>query len=139
VIKTEKFGISKGLYAVDLGSFTATWHETRWQGEPPPGASPGSWRCTVQAMWFRRRRGVTVACIGELWDSQSAKPADALEFLARHDDGRYGGSTEGRWDGSGYWGNQVTLETQEKHLEVLRPMLANYPAVPAGYDGWWRF
>jgi hypothetical protein len=26
-----------------------------------------------------------------------------------------------------------------KHLELLRPMLANYPALPGSYDGWWRF
>jgi hypothetical protein len=27
----------------------------------------------------------------------------------------------------------------EQHLKILRPMLANYPALPDGYDGWWRF
>jgi hypothetical protein len=139
VIKIEKFGISNGLYAVDLDSLKTEWHEFQWRNGRPPSAPEGTWRCTVQAVWFRRRRRVTVSCIGELWDSQTVKPETALEFLAAHDDGRYGGSTEGRWDGSGYWGSQVSLEEQEAHLAVLRPMLANYPAVPAGYDGWWRF
>lgn len=140
MIKMEKFLISKGPYAVDLGSFKATWRETRWQGEPPPGASKGSWHCTIQGVWFRRRRRETVACIGNLWWSwKDAPPQTGLEFMERHTDGRYGGNTHGRWDGSGYWGDGSTLEEQEKHLAILRPMLANYPDVPVGYDGWWRF
>ncbi|MFJ5984259.1 hypothetical protein [Lentzea sp. NPDC092896] len=130
MIKMEKFLISKGPYAVDLGSLRTTQH----------GREDGSfyWGARVSGAWFRRRRGVTVACIGYLWDYQDNEPADALAFLAAHDDGRYGGTTLGRWDGSGFWGD-VSLEEQEKHLAILRPMLANYPAVPAGFDGWWKF
>lgn len=30
-------------------------------------------------------------------------------------------------------------DVTEEHLALLRPMLANYPAVPDGYSGWWRF
>ncbi|GHH57556.1 hypothetical protein [Lentzea cavernae] len=138
MIKMEKFLISKGPYAVDLASFNATWNETRWQGEPPPGAAKGSWHCTIRAVWFRRRRGETVASIGTLWKSFREAPVTALEFLEQHVDGRYGGDAVGRWDGDGYWGN-VSLETQQEHLKILRPMLANYPAVPAGFDGWWKF
>lgn len=138
MIKMEKFLISKGPYAIDPASLKATFSVPTRDGEPVPGAQ-GRWRCTVQAVWFRRRRQETVACIGELWWSFKDKPKDALEFAEWHTDGRYGGSTEGRWDGEGYWGNQVSLEEQAAHLEILRPMLANYPAVPPSYDGWWRF
>jgi hypothetical protein len=134
----DGFAISKRPYAVDLDSFQAEWHEYTWSGEPPPGARKGTWRCTIQAVWFRRRSGVTVACIGDLWDIQTEEPKTALEMLERHDDGRYGGDTQGRWNGEGYWGN-VTLAEQNEHLEILRPMLAAYPAVPPGFDGWWRF
>lgn len=52
----------------------------------------------------------------------------------RHD----GGHCDGRWDGKSYWGD-VTLDEQAKHLAVLQPMLAAYPEIPVGYDGWWRF
>lgn len=138
MIKMSKFLISKNPYAVDLGSFKAVWHKTQWAGEPPPGSPEGVWRCTVQAVWFRRRRGETVASIGTLWKSFTDAPVTALEFLERHVDGRYGGNAVGRWDGDSYWGN-VTLDVQQRHLEILRPMLENYPAAPAGYDGWWRF
>lgn len=131
MIRMEKFLISKGPYAVALASLVTTRH----------GREDGSfyWGARVNGVWFRRRRGVTVACIGYLWDYQDNEPADALAFLAAHDDGRYGGTTLGRWDGESYWGSNSTLVKQEQHLEVLRPMLANYPAVPPSYDGWWRF
>lgn len=130
MIKTGKFLISKRPYAVDLSSLTTEAHDV--------AGGRDYWRCTVKAVWFRRRRGETVACLGHLWDFQDVKPASATEMLERYDDGRYGGSTLCRWDGEGFWGN-VTLEAQERHLAVLRPMLANYPDVPPGFDGWWRF
>ena len=138
MIKMPKFLISKGPYAIDLNSFEAKWHEFTWEGEPPPGAPKGTWYCTVHGVWFRRRRQETVACIGYLWKSFTDAPTSALEFLERHVDGRYGGNTCGRWDGQEYWGDG-NLVIQQQYLEVLRPMLANYPDVPAGYDGWWRF
>lgn len=131
MIKMEKFLISKGPYAVDLGSLALK------ESRRDDGTS--FWRATVNAVWFRRRRGVTVACIGYLWNYQNEKPVDALAFLKAHDDGRYGGTTLGRWDGAGFWGDGVSLEEQEEYLAILRPMLENYPAVPAGFDGWWRF
>lgn len=126
MIREDRFLISRKPYAVDLGGLRVTEHE---------GCSPTAY---LTAVWFRRRQGVTVSCIGHLWDIQDPAPRDAAEFLARHDDGRYGGTCEGRWDGESYWGN-VTLAEQERHLAILRPMLANYPTVPDGYDGWWTF
>jgi hypothetical protein len=69
---------------------------------------------------------------------QHPEPADAHEFLTQHTDGRYGGDCEGRWDGERYWGAQEPAVI-EQHLALLRPMLANYPNIPDGYDGWWRF
>lgn len=122
MIREDRFLISRRLYAVDLDSLNVT----------------DSLRVTVRAVWFRRRSGVTVACVGELWDHQRTTPTTALEFLAAHDDGRYGGDCHGRWDGERYWGAQVPATIAE-HLELLRPMLANYPAIPPGHDGWWRF
>lgn len=50
----------------------------------------------------------------------------------------YGGSCEGRWDGQRYWGAQEP-DVMAQHLDLLRPMIVNYPEIPAGYDGWWRF
>lgn len=128
--KTDKFLISKRPYAVDLSSFTTEYHHV--------ARGRDYWDCHIKAVWFRRRRGETVACLGHLWDFQGDKPATATEMLERHEDGRYGGSTLCRWDGSTFWGG-VTLEAQERHLAVLRPMLAAYPALPDGYDGWWTF
>lgn len=130
--RLDTFRISHKPYAVDLNSLKLKQDGERYDGAP-------MYTGTVNAVWYRRRSGVTVACIGHLWDIQSGDaPKDATEFLARHDDGRYGGTCCGRWDGAGYWGAQMPAVIEE-HLAVLRPMLEAYPAVPAGYDGWWKF
>lgn len=122
MIRTARFLISQRLFAVDLSTLDLS--------EPT--------HPQMRAVWYRRRRGVTVACIGRLWDVQNPGPADAAEFLARHDDGRYGGRCEGRWDGTGYWGAEQPAVVEE-HLAVLRPMLDNLPQIPPTFDGWWRF
>ncbi|WP_431781753.1 hypothetical protein [Streptomyces chumphonensis] len=132
MIREDRFVISRRPYAVDLDSLHLTQDGERYDGAP-------IYTVTLAAVWFRRRNKLTVACVGHLRDIQSGDaPADAAEFLARHDDGRYGGDCHGRWDGTGYWGAQEP-EVIEQHLALLRPMLANFPAIPPGYDGWWRF
>lgn len=132
MIRETRFLISRKPYAVDLNSLRGPRTDT------PQGRNEYYFDGRIDAVWFRRRNGVTVACIGTLWDLQYPEPADAREFLTRHDDGRHGGDCAGRWDGESYWGN-VTLAEQERHLAILRPMLANYPNLPDGYDGWWTF
>jgi len=130
MIREDRFLISNRPYAVDLSSLRTSTNE--YEG------GRKSYNCYLDAVWYRRRKGTTIACIGTLWDIQSEHPANAAEFLIRHDDGRYGGDCKGRWDGDTYWGAGAP-SVIERHLALLRPMLANYPAIPDGYDGWWRF
>ncbi|MEW2415272.1 hypothetical protein AB0953_16375 [Streptomyces sp. NPDC046866] len=132
MIREDRFLISRKPYAVDLGSLHGSRMET------PQGRNDYYFDGRIGAVWFRRRNGMTVACIGELWDLQYPEPASARAFLEQHEDGRYGGDCQGRWDGVGYWGAERP-EIVAQHLAVLQPMLANYPALPPGYDGWWRF
>ncbi|MEU1800847.1 hypothetical protein [Streptomyces sp. NPDC019937] len=135
MIREDRFLISRRPYAIDLTSLQV--------GEP---TESGRYWAMANAVWFRRhskghgegRRVITVACIGTLRDLQDSKPADTRAFLTAYTDGRYGGDCQGRWDGERYWGAQKP-ETIEEHLELLRPMLANFPDLPGGYDGWWRF
>jgi hypothetical protein len=132
VIRSDRFVMSHKQFAVNLGSLRTVEH-TRADGSHYYGGR-------VNAVWYRRRSGITVACIGELWDYQDGVPtSDPLQFLAQHADGRYGGDCHGRWDGASYWGGEGTLETQEQHLAILRPMLDQCPVIMPGYDGWWRF
>lgn len=133
MIHEERFVLSHRQYAVDMVSLSV--------GDTQQGARGPYWWCSAQAVWFRRRRGVTVACYGRLRDLQHARPQTARQFLEQHDDGRYGGDCLARWDGESYWGaeGQTTLAAMEKNLGVLRPMLENYPQIPDGYEGWWRF
>ncbi len=127
MIRTDRFLISKRPYAVDLTSLTVE----------DPGPRGWCWG-HVNAVWFRRKQGVTTAHIGTLRNFQRPAPRDVHEFLTEFTDGRYGGDCEGRWDGTGYWGAERP-EDIEQHLAILRPMLAAYPAIPPGYDGWWHF
>ncbi|MET8766352.1 hypothetical protein [Streptomyces sp. NPDC004658] len=132
MIREDRFLISRKPYAIDLTSLRGHRSPT------PQGRNPYYFDGRINAVWFRRRKGVTVACVGTLWDLQHPEPTDARQFLEQHDDGRYGGDCEGRWDGERYWGAQEP-EIIGAHLSLLRPMLANYPAIPPGYDGWWTF
>lgn len=133
MIKVSKFRISHRPYAVDLSSFALTW---------PGEGSRQNW-ASFDAVWFRRRRGVTVACIGQLRDYFSlAFDPTAEDALRAMDDGRYGGDCIARWDGQSYWANDpssLSPEGIERHLAILRPMLENFPAIPRGYDGWWTY
>lgn len=137
MIRSDKFLISQRPYAVDLSSLKMRTNE-------PEEYAPGKWTrrshsFQIDAVWFRRKGGVTTAHIGGLHSRLSGEtPADAVETLERFTDGRYGGDCAGRWDGSGYWGAQ-DLDEMQRHLAILRPMLENFPAVPPGFDGWWRF
>ena len=130
--REDKFVLSHRPYAVDPTSLIAKFRQR--DGKPE---GDGYWDCRIGAVWFRRKAGVTSACVGYLWDIQHAEP-DVAEFLERHDDGRYGGTCTGRWDGENYWGEQ-NPDKIAADLKLLRPMLERFPEVPFGYDGWWTF
>jgi hypothetical protein len=132
VIRETRFVHSHKPYAVDLSSLRGSRTDT------PEGRNPYYFGGRIGAVWFRGTTKTPVACIGELWDLQYPEPRHALGFLTAYTDGRYGGDCVARWDGTSFWGN-VTLEQQEAYLTILKPMLANYPALPLSYDGWWTF
>ena len=134
MIRDDRFLISRRPYAIDLSTIGGTQ-----QARGNLIAFSG----TARAVWYRRQNGVLKACIGslDLWSHYLPERLDLDDprgVLSANLDGRYGGKCEGRWDGQRYWGAQEP-DVMAAHLEVLRPMLANYPIVPEGYDGWWRF
>lgn len=130
MIHTDQFRISDRPYAVDLD--TLTTHENM-------GARGPYWTGGTDAVWFRRRRGVTVAVAGQLHGLIHTAPADVRDFLTKNTDGRYGGSAVARWDGSNLWAPQMHRDDQEEYYALLAPMLDAFPAIPHGYDGWWTF
>jgi hypothetical protein len=134
MIRADRFLISRKAFAIDLATVTGEQHE---RGDRIAFSG------RANALWFRRQNGVTRACIGSLglWSHylpDRLNLDDPHAVLSADLDGRYGGDCHGRWDGTGYWGAE-DLDVQAQHLAILRPMLAAYPTIPAGYDGWWRF
>ncbi|MEU9703032.1 hypothetical protein [Streptomyces sp. NPDC047981] len=132
--RTDRFLISQKPFAIDL----STVH-----GEQHPRGDRHAYSGSANAVWFRRQNGVTRACLGSLmlWQHYLPGPLDLTDpvaVLSADLDGRYGGTCDGRWDGKNYWGVQ-DLTVMQQHLDILRPMLAAYPELPAGYDGWWTF
>jgi hypothetical protein len=134
MIREDKFLISRKPFAIDLSTVTLTSKER-----------DGRYWLTgsCRAVWYRRKDGVTRACIGSLglwaqWRTEAPDLSSPQAMLGNDLDSRYGGDCQGRWDGTGYWGAEAP-EAQEQHLAILRPMLANYPTIPDGFDGWWRF
>lgn len=128
--REDRFVMSHRGYAVDLGSLHL---ESRigLRGEYFIGE--------INAVWFRRKNGVAQAVVGELHDSQWDIPMGAVQFLKQYTDGRYGGRPFARWDGASLWCAGQDPEENARYLELLRPMLENFPAVPDGHDGWYVF
>ncbi len=136
MIREERFVQSHRPYAVNLASFR-TFDPNDGNGLT---ADPAKWTwARIDATWFRRRAGVTVACVGHLRDLQRPAPTDAAEFLARHEDGRYGGDCRSRWDGERFWSAIQDPGVRAADLALLKPMLESYPDVVAGYSGWYVF
>jgi hypothetical protein len=125
MVKASRWLVSLPLYAIRPETFGAS--------------ALRNGNVQVDAVWFSRRRGVTRASAGYLWDALNPVPATLDEFLARYEN-VYGGCCEGRWDGLTYFApNGAVCAVQEAHMAVLAPMLAAPGEVPAGYDGWWGF
>lgn len=132
--RTDKFAVSQTLYAVNLDTIT---------GEHSVHHGITYYTGRIDAVWFRRKNKTTRACMGtlRLWSGRMGGELDCStpEAILSFDlDGIGGASCHGRWDGRKYWGSE-DLDTQQAHLALLKPMLDAYPAIPAGYDGWWRF
>jgi len=132
--RETRFLISRKQFAIDLSTVTGTLNQR---------GSQWSFSGTCHAVWYRRKDGVTRACLGTLmlFSHHLTEPVDVTDpaaILSADMDGRYGGDCHARWDGENYWGSQKPTE-QALHLTVLEPMLANYPVIPDGHDGWWTF
>ncbi|MET7429587.1 hypothetical protein ABZT16_11395 [Streptomyces flaveolus] len=134
MIRETRFLISRKQFAIDLTSITGDQH---------PRGDLHAFSGRANAIWYRRKDGVTRACIGSLMLFSHYLPRplnldDPHDVLTADLDGRYGGDCHGRWDGGRYWGAQEPA-VMEQHLAVLRTMLTDYPVIPEGYDGWWTY
>ncbi|WP_405673227.1 hypothetical protein [Streptomyces sp. NBC_01530] len=134
MIRETKFLISRKQFAIDLSTVTGEQHKR---------GDRYAFSGTANAVWYRRQNGVTRACLGSLmlFSHYLPEPLDVDDpraILSANLDGRYGGDCHARWDGENYWGSQKPFE-MDLHLMLLEPMLADYPVIPDGYDGWWTY
>jgi len=131
--REDKFALSHRPYAVDLSSLRS-YHENH-----------SGW-LMVDAVWFRRKNGITAACVGLLDDLRRASVTDdPVRFLEEYEDGRYGGRCLARWDGTSVWYAGQDPKENARHLELLRTVLDAYHANPTApelsdrWNRWWRF
>lgn len=120
--RADRFTVSGKLYAVDLASFTL--NERR--------------RGSMDAVWYRRKNGVTYANTGRLWGYGDATTAEG--FLDEIGTRVYGPMTHARYGPDGLWTpGAVSPAEMDGYVCLLSPMLTDIPSVPAGFDGWWKF
>lgn len=123
------FSFSEFFYAIDFSSM-------KWGKKTESGGQ----FVTVPAVWFKRKNGYTAVCSGSL--NTFSTPDDSIEnaddFIKKHD-GRYGGATEYKWDGTEMWGsdnNFYDLVEANKKLDPLLEAFETDKSIPQGYDGW---
>jgi len=129
VIRADKLLVSRPMYAFN----PATWQ-------------PASVGYVVNAVWFRRKRGVLVASMGHYHPYVTIphmRPASDsyAAWITAADDNRYGGKHVASWDGQALLctDQPVTPEAAEKRIAWLDEVLRGFPDPPAGWDGWWTF
>lgn len=135
--REDGFVLSHDPFAIDMGRFEREVRE----------AGPVLATATVQAAWFRKRKGVLQACAGTMhgWfgrDHSGTVPRSAADF-ARVADRRStwaSATCMARWDGRSFWAAPpMHPVAQCEYLELLKLMLAGFPEPPDGYEGWFRF
>lgn len=127
MIRATKLAVSRPMYAFDPNTF-----------DPE--------RRSVAAAWFRRKNGVLVASMG-LYHffapglPEAQYPDTYQGWVDLHVDNRYGGTHLASWYGMAILNSDqpVSEEESARRVEFLRGMLDGFPAVPAGFDGWWAF
>ncbi len=114
---------------------------------------PESWRRAggygyeVDAVWFRRKNGRTLAAMGTYHPmvtplADEPDGDDYASWIAAANDNRYGGSHDASWDGEALLCTDlsaVSPEVAAERTEFLAAMLAGFPDPPPGFDGWFTF
>lgn len=130
--REDRFLISRKQFAINLQSLAIEPYKI-YPDDPEP-----RYRNVLTAVWYRRKKGTTYACVGTLSKATATPPQDVHTLLAQYTDGGHGGDCKGRWDGTRYWGAQEP-EVMFEHMAILKPMLDDYPSAPTGFDAWWTF
>lgn len=132
-IDPANFKPSTRLYAIDTSGFDYT------DVSNPIIHIVPLYKIELECVWFRLKSGIISAHIGRLWDYCQTIPKSTEDFLASIDTKRYGANCRTRWERiRGVWSIEDRV-TYEEDLKILIPMLDNYPQIPDGFDGWWKF
>lgn len=129
MIRAARLAPSRSMYAFN----PTTWRKASWGG------------FTVDAVWFKRKKGRLVASMGS-YDPmvlcRDAEPTDGAyaSWIAAADDNRYGGSHLASWDGEVLLCSDQPVAPDEmaRRVEFLTVVLAGFPDPPVGWDGWYE-
>lgn len=134
MIRAPELAVSQPMYAFNPDTWAVT-------GQLP-------WKVhTVNAVWFRRRRGIIVATVGTYQPmvlNRDNRPAGETyaEWIAAADDNRYGGNWFAAGDGSNIWfaeARTTPRDLKDQADTLINAAFGAYPDPPPGYDGWWTF
>lgn len=133
MIKSEKFSISKKHYAFDPNSISVGDGPLYSQAsiETQPDLAEVRW-ISVQCFYYKKKDDKIMACFGRVrW---LARPPFTYE---RFIEGKYEGDPYAQWDGTNFIGTSVYADIVD-FVKELDPILKSYPAIPDGYDGWYK-
>lgn len=123
--KKAKWAPSQKPYAFDLSTFRV----------------PNEWSATIDAVWPGRKNGVLTVTIGAFGLSpHPLSGAETLPEMIAAADLRYGGKWRAQWNGADLLVNPshpVSFKGKAALVTRLDAMLAAFPLVPAGFDGWY--
>lgn len=131
------FAPSKKPYAIDWSTFETRESVSRFAD----GREVAHHIPRVRALWVGRKHGTTYVSegwlVGRLLDRDQS--ATIGSFMTNFDP-RYGGDCEARWNGHDLWTQtqKWTIDWVVAQSKRLDEVLQNLPALPAGYDGWYR-
>lgn len=128
--QSDRFTQKEFFYALDLNSLKVKpIHDSALVG------------ISMNALWFKREKGMLSICKGTIADYLKPEQEVTVEyFMDNYRSGRYGGSTQFKWDGEKMWSkDNIYTKLVQAHdsLDPLLQKFLNNQEIPAGYEGWY--
>lgn len=128
--QSGKFTYREYFYALDLNSLVVK-----------PIKDSALVSASVKGVWFKRENGLESVCMGTVRTHFTPEEEVTPDyFMEKYRNGRYGGSTKFKWDGTKMWSEDNIFTKMVEAHDYLDPILKNFienQSIPEGYDGWY--